>query len=236
MQTSPASAIGHHKFTPTLLRSAIVAAIGGLLFGFDTAVIAGTTQALTDVYHLTPGTLGLTVSIALVGTIVGAATAGAIGDKYGRRDSLRGLAVLYLISALGCAMAANWTMLVVFRFLTGLAIGGSSVLGPMYIAEVSPARWRGRLVGLFQFCVVSGILLAYFSNYAVGLQHFGDAEWRVKFGVAAVPAFIFLLCCSPFLGVRAGWQSRVVRTRRARCCRRPANLIRRPVARDRSLD
>ncbi len=192
MQTSPASASVHHKFTPTLLRSAIVAAIGGLLFGFDTAVIAGTTQALTDIYHLTPGTLGLTVSIALVGTIVGAATAGAIGDKYGRRDSLRGLAVLYLISALGCAMAANWTMLVIFRFLTGLAIGGSSVLGPMYIAEVSPARWRGRLVGLFQFCVVSGILLAYFSNYAVGLQHFGDAEWRVKFGVAAVPAFVFL--------------------------------------------
>jgi MFS transporter, SP family, arabinose:H+ symporter len=107
VQTSTAHALVQQKFTPTLLRSAIVAAIGGLLFGFDTAVIAGTTQALTDVYHLTPGTLGMTVSIALVGTIVGAATAGAIGDKYGRRDSLRGLAVLYLFSALGCGMAQN---------------------------------------------------------------------------------------------------------------------------------
>ncbi|HLH06484.1 MAG TPA: sugar porter family MFS transporter [Terriglobales bacterium] len=192
MQSSSATIRVQHRFTPTLLRSAIVAAIGGLLFGFDTAVIAGTTQALTDVYHLTPGTLGLTVSIALWGTILGAATAGAIGDKYGRRDSLRGLALLYLISALGCAMAANWSMLVVFRFLTGLAIGGSSVLGPMYIAEVSPARWRGRLVGLFQFCVVSGILLAYLSNYLVGLERYGDTEWRVKLGVAALPALVFL--------------------------------------------
>jgi len=170
-----------------------VAAIGGLLFGFDTAVIAGATQALTDTYRLTPSTLGLTVSIAVWGTVLGAATAGMFGDKFGRRDSLRGLALIYFVSALGCAFAPNWTSLVIMRFIVGLAIGGSSVLGPMYIAEVAPARLRGRLVGLFQFNVVAGILVAYLSNYLVGLGHFGDAEWRVKLGVSALPALLFFL-------------------------------------------
>jgi sugar porter (SP) family MFS transporter len=174
-----------------LLRSTIVAAIGGLLFGFDTAVIAGATQALTETYQLTPSTLGFTVSIAVWGTVLGAATAGIVGDKLGRRDSLRGLALLYLVSALGCAFAWNWTALVVMRFIVGIAIGGSSVLGPMYIAEVAPARLRGRLVGLFQFNVVAGILVAYLSNYLVGLGHFGDHEWRVKLGISALPAAFF---------------------------------------------
>ena len=176
-----------------LLRSAIVAAIGGLLFGFDTAVIAGATQQLTDAYQLTPSTLGLTVSIAVWGTVLGAATAGMVGDKFGRRDSLRGLALLYLVSALGCAFAWNWTSLVAMRFIVGIAIGGSSVLGPMYIAEVAPARLRGRLVGMFQFNVVAGILVAYLSNYLVGLGHFGDHEWRVKLGITALPALFFFM-------------------------------------------
>src|SRR5205814_5188543 len=171
----------------------IVAALGGLLFGFDTAVIAGTTRALTTTYGLSPGALGFTVASALWGTIIGAATAGFFGDKYGRRDSLRGLAVLYLVSSLGCALAWSWSSLVVFRFLAGLGIGGSSVLGPMYIAEISPAKWRGRLVGLFQFNIVTGILIAYFSNYIVGTMQLGAAEWRWKLGVPAVPAVLFLL-------------------------------------------
>lgn len=176
-----------------LVKSTIVAALGGLLFGFDTAVIAGTTHALTETYHLSPGSLGLTVAAALFGTILGAMLAGIPGDRYGRRDSLRVMAILYLISALGCAFAWDWNSLVVFRFIGGLGIGGSSVLGPMYIAEIAPAKWRGRLVGLFQFNVVFGILLAYFSNYIVGLQGFGAAEWRWKLGVSAVPAALFLL-------------------------------------------
>ena len=95
--------------------------------------------------------------------------AGFPGENFGRRDSLRGMAVLYVISALGCAFAWNWPALVVFRFIGGLGIGGSSVLGPMYIAEIAPAKWRGRLVGFFQFNVVFGILLAYFSNYLISL-------------------------------------------------------------------
>ena len=181
------------KLNPFLLRSTVVAALGGLLFGFDTAVIAGTTRALTDLYHLTPWTLGITVFSALFGTIIGSMTASIPGDKLGRRDSLRLLAVLYLISALGCALAWSWTALVGFRVIGGLAIGGSSVLGPMYIAEIAPAKWRGRLVGFFQFNIVFGILAAYLSNYLTGTFNLAAAEWRWKLGIAAVPAAIFFL-------------------------------------------
>ncbi len=176
-----------------LVKSTVVAALGGLLFGFDTAVIAGTTRALTETYHLIPSSLGLTVASALLGTIIGAMLAGIPGDRYGRRSSLRGMALLYLVSALGCALAWDWYSLVTARFVAGLAIGGSSVLGPMYIAEIAPAKWRGRLVGFFQFNVVFGILLAYFSNYVVGTMGFGAAEWRWKLGVAAAPAALFLI-------------------------------------------
>ncbi len=176
-----------------LVKGSIVAALGGLLFGFDTAVIAGVTHALTETYRLSDEALGRTVAAALVGTIFGAMFAGVPGDRFGRRDSLRVMAVLYLISALGCAFAWDWYALIFFRFIGGLGIGGSSVLGPMYIAEIAPAKWRGRLVGLFQFNIVFGILLAYFSNYVIGLAGFGAAEWRWKLGVSAVPAALFLL-------------------------------------------
>src|SRR5579864_8335870 len=175
--TSP-SRIRRMKLNAYLIRSTVIAALGGLLFGFDTAVISGTTSSLTDVYHLSVRLLGITVSSALIGTILGAMFAGIPGDRYGRRDSLRVMAILYIVSSLGCAFAWSWSALVFFRFIGGLGIGGSSVLGPMYIAEIAPAKWRGRLVGFFQFNVVFGILLAYFSNYAVGTMGFGDAEWR----------------------------------------------------------
>jgi SP family arabinose:H+ symporter-like MFS transporter len=175
-----------------LIRSTVVAALGGLLFGFDTAVIAGVTDALTRTYNLDPNGLGFTVAAALAGTIFGAMLAGYPGDRFGRRDSLRGLAVLYVISAFGCAVAWNWYALLFFRFIGGLAIGGSSVLGPMYIAEISPAKWRGRLVGFFQFNVVAGILIAYLSNYIIGTMQFGESEWRWKLGVSALPAAFFL--------------------------------------------
>ena len=161
------------KLNATLMKSTVVAALGGLLFGFDTAVISGTTSALTQTYGLTPFLLGVTVFSALFGTVLGAMLAGIPGERFGRRDSLRVMAILYLISGLGCAFAWNWHALVVFRFIGGLGVGGSSVLGPMYIAEVSPAKLRGRLVGFFQFNVVFGILVAYFSNYVISLQHFG---------------------------------------------------------------
>jgi MFS transporter, SP family, arabinose:H+ symporter len=181
------------KLSATLIKSTIVAALGGLLFGFDTAVISGTTSALTQVFHLSPKLLGITVSMALWGTVFGSMLAGIPGERFGRRDSLRLMAILYLISGIGCAFAWNWDSLVAFRFLGGLGIGGSSVLGPMYIAEIAPARLRGRLVGVFQFNVVFGILLAYFSNYIIGLQGLGANEWRWELGVTAIPAAFFFL-------------------------------------------
>src|ERR1700677_2426600 len=177
--------------TKYLLKSTIVGALGGLLFGFDTAVIAGTTEQLTAVYHLTPFTLGLTVFIGLAGTVIGAMTAGVLGQRIGGREALRIMAVLYTISALGCAFAWNWPALMVFRFIGGIGIGGSSVLGPVYIAELAPAKLRGRLVGTFQINIVIGILLAYLSNFLISLMHLGALEWRWELGIAALPAVLF---------------------------------------------
>ena len=161
----------------SVIRSTLVGALGGLLFGFDTAVISGTTHALSLTYHLTHFLLGVTVASALVGTVVGALTAAIPGQKYGRRDSLRVMAVFYVISALGCAFAWNWPALIFFRFIGGLGIGGSSVLGPMYIAEIAPPKWRGRLVGSFQVNIVVGILLAYLSNFLIARLQLGATEW-----------------------------------------------------------
>lgn len=175
-----------------IVRGALVGALGGLLFGFDTAVISGATDSLTGAYRLTASQLGLTVSIALLGTIIGALGSGVLGQRYGAREALRLTALLYLLSALGCAFAPNWGFLLVSRLLGGLGIGGSSVLGPVYIAEIAPPRLRGRLVGTFQINVVGGILLAYLSNFLIGLLHLGLAEWRWELGVAALPAAIFL--------------------------------------------
>ncbi|HEX3470999.1 MAG TPA: sugar porter family MFS transporter [Silvibacterium sp.] len=176
-----------------LVKGTLVGALGGLLFGFDTAVISGTTHQLTEVFHLTPSGLGTTVSIALVGTIIGAISAGELGQKLGGRDALRIMAMLYVVSALGSALSWNWPSLLFFRFIGGLGIGGSSVLGPVYIAELAPAKWRGRLVGLFQINIVIGILLAYASNFIIASLNLGAAQWRWQLGVAAAPAILFLI-------------------------------------------
>jgi MFS family permease len=181
------------RLTATLIKSTIVAALGGFLFGFDTAVISGTTAGLKSTFHLSDWGLGLTVAIAVFGTIPGAAFAGIPGDRYGRRDSLRVMAILYLISALGCGFAWNWGALLFFRFIGGLGVGGSSVLGPMYIAEIAPAKWRGRLVGVFQVNIVIGILLAYLSNDLIGTAGFGANDWRWMLGVSGVPALFFFI-------------------------------------------
>ncbi|MBX9877555.1 MAG: sugar porter family MFS transporter [Candidatus Obscuribacterales bacterium] len=175
-----------------LLRSSIVGALGGLLFGFDTAVIAGATNSLSQTFQLGAAALGFTVSSALWGTVISAMFAGIPGEKIGARDALRITALLYVVSAIGCAFAFDWWTLIAFRFIGGLAIGASSVLGPIYIAELAPAKWRGRLVGLFQVNIVVGILLAYFSNYIIGLQQFGLNEWRWQLGVSGILAIFFL--------------------------------------------
>jgi sugar porter (SP) family MFS transporter len=131
--------------------------------------------------------------MALVGTVIGAMSAGIPGQKWGGRETLRVLAVFYVLSALGCAFAWNWHALLVARFIGGLGIGGSSLLGPVYIAELAPAKTRGRLVGAFQINIVIGILLAYLSNYCIGRLGLGAAEWRWQLGITAVPAALFLV-------------------------------------------
>jgi sugar porter (SP) family MFS transporter len=176
-----------------LMKATLTGALGGLLFGFDTVVISGAIDALVKLYHLSPEGKGWTVAIALIGTVVGSLAAGVVGQKLGGRETLRITALLYVVSAIGGALAWSWPSLMVFRFIGGLGIGASSVLGPVYIAELSPAKWRGRLVGAFQFNVVLGILVAYTSNYIIRTLHLGATEWRWQVGVAAIPALGFLV-------------------------------------------
>lgn len=176
-----------------LVRSALTGALGGLLFGFDTAVIAGTTHALQLHYGLSEAEKGLTVAIALYGTVVGAIFSGPLGQRIGSRSALRLMGALYVVSAAGCALAGPWWTLLAFRALGGLGIGGSSVLGPVYIAELAPAKWRGRLVGLFQINIVIGILLAYMSNAIVAHLVTGPTQWRWQLGVGVLPAILFLV-------------------------------------------
>ena len=176
-----------------LTKATLTGALGGLLFGFDTVVVAGVIDTLVNQYHLSPTGKGLTVAIALVGTVIGALGAGQLGQRLGSRETLRATAILYIISAIGSALAPSWIILMIFRFIGGLGIGASSVLGPVYIAELAPAKLRGRLVGVFQFNVVFGILVAYTSNYLIRTLHLGATEWRWQVGVAALPALGFLI-------------------------------------------
>lgn len=178
-------------FSLYLFWSSLVAALGGFLFGFDTAVISGTTDALTKVFLLDSGALGFTVASALLGTIVGALVAGMPADRYGRRASLFVIAILYFISAVGTAFAFDWYSFLFFRFLGGLGVGGASVISPLYIAEIAPARYRGRLVAITQFNIVFGILMAFFSNYVIASLDVGETAWRWMFGMEAFPAFAF---------------------------------------------
>ena len=175
-----------------LMKATLTGALGGLLFGFDTVVISGAINALVRLYGLSAQGKGWTVAIALIGTVAGALGAGVAGQKLGGRETLRITALLYVISAAGSGLAWSWPSLMVFRFVGGLGIGASSVLGPVYIAELAPAKWRGRLVGTFQFNVVLGILAAYVSNYGIRTLHLGAAEWRWQVSIAALPAMVFL--------------------------------------------
>lgn len=181
------------KITVVLVRAAVVSALGGLLFGFDTAVISGTTASLRELWSLNDWRLGFAVSSALIGTILGTLVFAKPGDVWGRRATLKLMAVLYFVSAAGCALAWDYWSLVIFRFIGGLGVGGSSVLAPIYVAEISPARLRGRLVLLFQYNVCVGILLAYLSNAVVASLAMDrlTLEWRVMFGIECLPAALF---------------------------------------------
>jgi sugar porter (SP) family MFS transporter len=177
--------------TNTAFRNSIVAALGGFLFGFDTAVISGVESSIQQLWQLDKFSHGFTVASALLGTVIGSLVAGKPAEKYGRKKVLQAIGLLYLVTSLVTALTPAWLPFVIFRFIGGIGVGASSVVGPMYISEIAPAARRGRLVALFQFNVVSGILIAFFSNYLL----FGISEdsWRWMLGVQAVPALIFFV-------------------------------------------
>lgn len=169
---------------------AFVASLGGFLFGFDTVVVSGAEKGIQNYYQLSGWLHGFTMAVALFGTIAGALFCGRPAEKFGRLASLKAIAYLYLFSALGCAFATNWWILIFFRFMGGVAVGASSVVGPMYIAEIAPADWRGRFVAFFQFNIVLGLVTAYISNWWLsGLQLTDD--WRWMLGVLALPSVLF---------------------------------------------
>lgn len=176
----------NHKY---VFFSATVAALGGFLFGFDTAVISGAEKSVQEVFELDGFWHGFTVAIALIGTVFGALFAGKPADMIGRKKCLISIGLLYSVSAAGSALAGTWGLFLFFRFIGGLGVGASSVVGPMYISEISPAEYRGRLVALFQFNVVFGILISFFSNYL--LTSIGENAWRWMLGVEFFPAAVF---------------------------------------------
>jgi MFS transporter, SP family, arabinose:H+ symporter len=169
----------------------VVAALGGLLFGFDTAIIAGATRFLKERFALSSFGEGLAVSIVLVGCMAGAAIAGTVSDRLGRRRFMFFSAVLFFISALGCAIPQNLVQFLFFRFIGGLAIGSASIVSPLYISEVAPPKIRGALVSINQLAIVTGILMSYFVSWI--LVGAGASNWRWMFATGAIPAVIFFL-------------------------------------------
>ncbi len=200
-----------------LLFIALTAALGGFLFGYDTAVISGTISFVKSKFALDAAMEGWFVSSALVGCIAGVAFAGELSDRLGRKKTLIASGMLFFISALGCAISASHTELIVFRLLGGVGVGVASMLSPLYISEVSPAKIRGRMVALYQFAITVGILFAYFSNAwllnnssSLEIQNdllhniFSEEVWRAMFGSEVLPAVVFPVTSSLFLKVPDG--------------------------------
>jgi sugar porter (SP) family MFS transporter len=175
----------------TLLKCTIASALGGLLFGYDTVIINGAMLDLVRHFQLSPAVQGWTVSSALVGCIIGTLIIGRPGDIYGAQRLLQVLAVLFFVSAAGCGLAPTIDVFILFRFIGGLAIGGASVLCPVYISEISPPRHRGLLASTFQLAIVMGILLSLISNYL--LLNTGENNWRWMLFSGAFPAIAFFL-------------------------------------------
>jgi SP family arabinose:H+ symporter-like MFS transporter len=168
----------------------ITAALGGFLFGFDTAVISGAERAIQEVWQLSDWMHGLAIASALYGTVIGALLGGIPADKFGRKKSLLWIGIFYLVSAVGSGMAWDVTSFTIFRFIGGLGVGASSVVAPMYISEIAPAKNRGLLVALYQFNIVFGIVIAYVSNYLIGTAGLPE-EWRWMLIVEGIPALIY---------------------------------------------
>ncbi len=173
------------------VRIALIAAMGGFLFGFETAVISGAEKTIQKLWDLTSFWQGFTVASSLIGTVIGSIIIGGPVQKYGRKNTLLTIAILYLLSAIGCSYTSQWIPFIIFRFLGGIAVGASSVVGPMYISEISPASMRGRLAGSFQTNIVFGILVAYITNYIFSGS--GEDSWRFMLGIMIIPSALFYI-------------------------------------------
>ena len=173
-----------------LLLWSIAVALGGFLFGFDTAVISGAEQDIKRIWQLSDLLHGMAIAMALYGTVIGAIFGGIPATKFGRKKTLLWIGIFYLVSAIGSALAPEVYSFMLFRLLGGLAIGASSVVAPMYITEIAPSKNRGKLVATFQFNIVFGIVIAYLSNYLLqGVG--GEDSWRWMLGVVAIPSALY---------------------------------------------
>jgi sugar porter (SP) family MFS transporter len=173
------------------VRISLIAALGGFLFGFETAVISGAEKTIEHLWSLNSFSQGFTVASSLIGTVIGSLISSIPAQRFGRKKTLTVISVLYLASAIGCASTFSWELFILFRFIGGIAVGASSVVGPMYISEISPARSRGRLAASFQLLIVTGIFVAFLTNFL--FVDFGDAAWRWMLGVMIVPALLFAI-------------------------------------------
>jgi len=171
------------------VRIALIAALGGFLFGFETAVISGAEKTIQGLWSLSSFWQGFTVASSLIGTVFGSIIAGKPAQYFGRKKILLVIAIMYLLSAIGCASSSLWILFIIFRFIGGIAVGASSVVGPMYISEIAPANLRGRLAGSFQLNIVTGIFVAYLTNFF--FVDLGENAWRWMLGIMVVPAGLF---------------------------------------------
>ncbi|MFI5194942.1 MAG: sugar porter family MFS transporter, partial [Chitinophagales bacterium] len=179
------------KINAFLFRCTLIAALGGFLFGFETAVISGAEKTIQQLWSLSSFWQGFTVAASLIGTVIGAAIAGLPAQAWGRKKVLIIIALMYLLSAIGCALTSTWILFIICRMIGGIAVGASSVVGPMYISELAPASVRGRLTGMFQLNIVAGIFIAYLTNFL--FVSLGDEAWRWMLGIMAVPAGLFAI-------------------------------------------
>jgi sugar porter (SP) family MFS transporter len=173
------------------VRISLIAALGGFLFGFETAVISGAEKTIEHLWSLSSFSQGFTVASSLIGTVIGSLISSITAQRFGRKKTLTVIYLLYLASAVGCASTFTWELFILFRFIGGIAVGASSVVGPMYISEISPAKSRGRLAASFQLLIVTGIFVAFLTNFL--FVDFGDAAWRWMLGVMIVPAVLFAI-------------------------------------------
>src|SRR6202171_6431921 len=171
----------------------LTSALAGFLFGFDTVVISGAEKTIQSLWGLSPGLHGIAMASALYGTVVGSLLGGWPADRFGRKATLLWIGVLYFVGAVGSGLAPNVATFIAARVIGGLGIGISTVVAPMYISEIAPPKYRGRLAGMFQFNIVFGILIAFVSNAL--LAGIGESAWRWMLGVAAFPSLLYAVFC-----------------------------------------